>query len=143
MCIIAINVLRWNQWEPNLLWQDWRTQPLTFAFFFLSTFNSWVWVLALLGYAGQYCNRGSKILSYANQAVYPFYILHQTAIVIIGFYVIQTPDDMSLKFLFILLVTFVICLLTYHLFIRPYNFMRFLFGMKPLVKNQPSTVNHQ
>jgi TonB-dependent SusC/RagA subfamily outer membrane receptor len=89
-----------------------------------------MWVFTSLGYGKQYLNRGSRILTYANTAVYPFYILHQTVIVIIAFYVVQTNDEASLKFLFLLFACFFITILIYHLFIRPFNIMRFLFGMK-------------
>ncbi len=129
--IITINVLRWNGWEPFDMWENWITKPQTYLFIALGNINAWSWVLASLGYGRKYLNHKSKWLSYSNQAVYPFYILHQTVIVIIGYYVIQTPDAVPFKYLFLIGVCFVICILTYHLFIRPYNVMRFLFGMKP------------
>ena len=128
--IILIDIIRWNGWEPFSFAGNWEESPLTYLYLGLLNFNTWMWVFSSLGYGKAYLNRKSKYLSYANTAVYPFYILHQTVIVIIAYYVVQTTDDISLKLLFILISCFSITVLIYHLFIRPYDRMRFLFGMK-------------
>ena len=128
--LMIINIVRWNGWEPKLLWSDWLEQPMTYGFIGLLNLNSWLWVLALLGYGKRYLNKGSSLLSYCNKAVYPFYILHQTVIVVIGYYVVQTPDDAALKFLFLLLACFMVTGSLYHLYIRPFKFMRAAFGIK-------------
>jgi len=128
--ILTINMLRWNGWEPFDVWENWISKPQTYFFIALVNLNSWFWVLSSIGYGKKYLNRKSKLLTYCNKAVYPFYILHQTIIVIIGYYVVQTPDDPSFKYWFLLLVCFALCVLTYHLCILPYGLMRFLFGMK-------------
>jgi peptidoglycan/LPS O-acetylase OafA/YrhL len=62
--------------------------------------------------------------------VYPFYILHQTVIVVLAYYVVKTSDTILAKYLFILILTFLITMAIYHLFIRPYKIIRFLFGAK-------------
>ncbi|MFY0599449.1 MAG: acyltransferase family protein [Cyclobacteriaceae bacterium] len=135
--ILLINMLRWNGWEPFDIWENWIEKPQSYIFIAFVNFNSWMWVFAFLGYGKMYLNRKSKLLDYANSAVYPFYILHQTVIVIIAYYVVRTKDDASLKLLFLLIVCFSITLMIYHLFIRPSNVMRFLFGMK----RKPTFVN--
>lgn len=93
---------------------------------------AWAWVLSAIGYGKKYLNRRHRVLGYLNQAVYPFYILHQTIIVILVYYVVQTRDTIGLKYSFIVGVTFVVTTGIYHLFIRPFPLMRWLFGMKPL-----------
>lgn len=133
--ILFINVVRWNGWEPFDRWEDWIVKPQTYLYIAIINLNAWAWVFSCLGYGKKYLNKKSKLLSYSNQAVYPFYILHQTVIVIIGYYVIQTPDNTAFKYVFLLLVCFAICMLFYHLFIRPNNFIRFLFGMKKKVEH--------
>lgn len=125
-----INVLRWNAWEPFNPGINWRENPASYLYLGLLQVHSWMWVLASLGYGRKYLNRSGKRLSYANSAVYPFYILHQTVIVILAFYVVQTQDDLWVKFTFLFSLSFLSIILIYHLFIRPYNFIRYLFGMK-------------
>ncbi len=130
LSILLINIIRWNGWEPFDIWENWIEKPQTYFFISLVNFNSWMWVFVSLGYGKKYLNKGSRLLNYMNTAVYPFYILHQTVIVIIAYYVVGTKDEVSLKLLFLLIVCFSIIVTTYHLFIFPYNTMRFLFGMK-------------
>ena len=112
------------------MWKNWIEKPQTYFYIAFLNINSWMWVLTCLGYGKKYLNIKSKLLAYCNQAVYPFYILHQTVIVIIGYYVVQTPDNTAFKYFFLLLVCFVICWMFYHLFIQHSNVLRFMFGMK-------------
>ncbi len=130
LSILVINTMRWNGAEPYDLWENWIELPQTYLYIALLNFNSWFWVFAFLGYGKKYLNKGSKLLKYSNEAVYPFYILHQTVIVIIGYYVVQTTDNIVLKYCFLLGVCFVLCVMIYHLFIRPFSVMRFVFGIK-------------
>lgn len=138
LTILCINIIRWNGWEPFDIWQNWKEKPQTYIFIALLNFNTWMWVFTCLAYGKQYLNKGSKLLNYANTAVYPFYIMHQTVIVIIAYYVVGTSDEASLKFMFLLIVCFFIIIAIYHLFIRPYNMIRFLFGMKKSTETQIS-----
>ncbi len=93
--------------------------------------GTWGWLLAILGFGSQYLNRNSRFLSYANEAVLPFYILHQTVIISIGFYVVQWSAGVGLKYLTISTTSFVVIMLVYELLVRRINILRFLFGMKP------------
>lgn len=129
-CLVWINILRWNAWEPFSPGIDWEAGLSSYLYLGLLNIHSWMWVLTSLGYGKKYLNRPSRILTYANTAVYPFYILHQTLIVILAFYTVQTNDPIIFKFFFLLFLAFISILLIYHLLIRPYNFIRFLFGMK-------------
>lgn len=129
--ILLINYLRWNKLEPWLVFDDFKHAPGTYFFLAFSAICAWMWVFAIVGYGKKYLNRKSPVLSYINEAVYPFYILHQTVIVLIAYYLVQTGDDVGLQYAFIVVVTFVISMGIFHLFIRPYGLMRWLFGMKP------------
>lgn len=130
LSILIINALRWNGLEPFQLWSNWKDMPQTYMYIALLNFNSWMWVFVCVGYARKYLNKTSKLLTYSNRAVYPFYILHQTVIVIIAYYVVQTPDEAAFKYVFLLVTCFSICLIIYHLFILPFKFVRFTFGIK-------------
>jgi peptidoglycan/LPS O-acetylase OafA/YrhL len=98
-------------------------------------------VLALVGYGKKYLNRKHRVLDYLNQAVYPFYILHQTVIVILAYYIVQTRNESILsKYIYTVGITFFITVGIYHLLIRPYNLTRFLFGMKPKRNAKPTVL---
>lgn len=132
--LVSINYVRWNDIEPWDVIKDYENNWRTYAFMGLQAVSGWMWVLTAVGYGKKYLNRPSPALNYINQAVYPFYILHQTVIVILAFYVVRAPDGVGLKYLFTVVATFFISMSVFHLFIKPYPVMRFLFGMKPLPK---------
>jgi peptidoglycan/LPS O-acetylase OafA/YrhL len=88
-------------------------------------------VFTAIGYGKRYLNKQHRVLDHINQAVYPFYILHQTVIVILVYYVVQTNDTILMKYLFTVVVSFLATVSIYHVLVKPYNVMRFLFGMKP------------
>jgi peptidoglycan/LPS O-acetylase OafA/YrhL len=89
-------------------------------------------VFTLIGFASAYLSFNHSILSYANEAVYPFYILHQTVMVVIGFYIVQWPLGIASKYILISMGTFLICWLIYEFIIRRNNILRLLFGLKLL-----------
>ncbi|MFV5703316.1 acyltransferase family protein [Flavobacterium sp. XS2P12] len=122
---LFINYLRWNDKEP-----DWDISTVNILFIFLLALSAWFWVTAFLGYGKKYLNFTNKFLQFSNEAIYPFYILHQTFIVIIAYYVIQTQDDIISKYLFLTFVTLILSIGFYVFLIKPYKITRFLFGMK-------------
>ncbi|NLT50618.1 MAG: hypothetical protein GXX85_06865, partial [Ignavibacteria bacterium] len=99
------------------------------------------WVLAISGYGKKYLNTKSAFLQYSNEGIYPFYILHQTVIIFIGYYFMQFSNSILGGFFTISLLSFIITVLIYILAVRPFNFMRFLFGMKPLKKAAAPELN--
>jgi len=105
----------------------------------LCTLNVWCMLFAIFGFAIQYLTKKSKWLSYANEAVYPFYILHQTAILGIIYYIGDWNINIFIKFIIVVTGTTLICWVLYHFFIRKIQLLRFLFGMRltPKTKKQP------
>lgn len=96
--------------------------------------DAWLFVLAIVGFSAQHLRRPAAWLAYANEAVLPFYVLHQTVLLTVGYYVVRLPIADVLKWLIIMPTSFAVCLLLYELLIRRINWLRFLFGMKPLAK---------
>lgn len=127
--IIGINYFRWNDKQPWDIISNWQSDWKTYAFLALYPATAWFWVFAIIGYGKKYINKKHRILNYVNEAVYPFYILHQTVIVILAYYVVQVSDSMLSKYVFIVIATFALSMLIYHLIIRQNNILRYLFGM--------------
>ena len=128
--IILINYRRWNDIDMQNVINNWGANPLTYLYLSIYPIIAWSWVLALVGYGKKYLNNTHRALPYINRAVYPFYILHQTVIVILAYYVVKTTDSIESKYFFIVTVTFIVCMAAFHLLIQPYKITRFLFGMK-------------
>jgi glucan biosynthesis protein C len=93
---------------------------------------AWCWVLAILGFGMKRLNFSTPVLQHANEAVLPFYILHQPVLLCVGFFVVQWAIPDLQKWLIIMPTSFVIIMALYELLVRRFNVMRVLFGMKPL-----------
>ena len=102
---------------------------------------SWCWVLAILGYGMKHLNFNKSILPYANEAVLPFYILHQPVLLYVGYFVVRWAVHPALKFVLIDAISFTIIMTLYELVVRKFNLLRFLFGMKLLTR--PTTAHIQ
>lgn len=99
-------------------------------------FAPWFFVIAILGYGRQFLRSSNKFLKYTGEASYPYYILHQSIIVIIGFYVVRWQLGIAAKYVIILVAAIAVTALLYELLIKRFNFLRFLFGMKRLKKEK-------
>ncbi len=100
----------------------------------LYCFMSWGWILTALGFASLHLNFTTPFLKYANEAVLPFYIMHQTVLLIIGYFVVQWQVPDFAKWVIIASTSFAIIMLLYEFLVRRVNVLRFLFGMKVLPK---------
>jgi hypothetical protein len=98
-------------------------------FFVIRITFAWSGVLFILWLGNRYLNRDSKYRKDLNDLVLPFYILHQTVLIVVGFFIIQLELDVLMKFLLIFSLSFV-SIIILLLIIREENTLRFLFGMK-------------
>jgi glucan biosynthesis protein C len=96
----------------------------------IQALNTWCWLLAILGLGARFLTPTNRFLQYSNEAVLPFYILHQTVIIVIGFYVVQWNTGVGLKYLVISTTSFAGIMLIYELLVRRINILRFVFGMR-------------
>lgn len=90
----------------------------------------WSFVITILGYGQIWLNTKSTLVQKLNEAIYPFYILHQTVIVVFAYYIVQLDATISLKLLLLLITTFPVIILIYRYLIYPFKITRVLFGMK-------------
>lgn len=96
----------------------------------LKVANLWLWVLICFGYGAKYLNKPSKTLAYANESVYPFYILHQTVTICLAYFLLDLKWGLLPKGTVLLLGTFGISWLLYEFLIRRWKWLRPLFGLK-------------
>lgn len=92
--------------------------------------GGWVCILGFFGLSQQYLTRRSPVLDYGNEAVLPFYILHQTVIQTVGFFVLQWALPDPIEWAVVVIISFAAILIIYEFLIRRWNIMRILFGMK-------------
>ena len=105
--------------------------------------SGWLWIITILGFASgsDKNSRASaatkavpsvlnRVGSYTSEAVLPFYVLHQTVIVLLAFYIVDWQISATLKYLIICLISLVVILAIYDVAVRRTRPTRFLFGMK-------------
>lgn len=92
--------------------------------------NLWAWIITIFGFAATNLNRQSRTIAYANRAVYPFYILHQTITILLGYWLYDKDLILIIKFGIMLIGTFGFSWLIYEFVIRRFKLFWPLFGLK-------------
>lgn len=106
----------------------------------LMTLYAWSMIVLLLGLAQRFLNRKSRLLAYLTEAIFPYYILHQTIIVIAGYYLTQMALGAWSEFALVLVITVGGCALVHEYAIRRTVWLRPLFGLKARAA-QPSAAS--
>lgn len=101
---------------------------LLYAALLLRPLYSWSVMVMLLGLARRYANRGGPALTYLTGAVFPYYILHQTIIVVVGYWFTIHEAPLLIEAGTIIAATFLGCALGYEI-IRRAGPLRVLFGL--------------
>jgi len=98
----------------------------------LRAFNMWFWIVGILGMGRRFLFFSNGILRYVTEATYPFYILHMTVIVLIGFPVMHWKTGIASRYSIVVIASTAATIIIYELFVRPWRVSRCLFGMKPV-----------
>ena len=107
-----------------------------YYYLIVSVCVAWFVGLATLGFSFKYLSHNSKFRKYANEAIYPFYLLHQPIILLIGFYMKDLEMNIVVKAIYLTVLSFTASVGIYLFLIRPFNFMRVMFGLKARKKEQ-------
>lgn len=123
--LVSTALLYWcwySEWAPEgLAWQGYRV---------LRALNVWCWLLALLGLGRRHLSFNHPFLKYATEAVYPWYIMHQTVIVMIGYYVARWNLGLWWKYAVVLAAMTIVTGALHEFIIRRSRVLRPLFGLK-------------
>jgi peptidoglycan/LPS O-acetylase OafA/YrhL len=98
----------------------------------LANVFTWNWLLVFLAYGRQHLSFSNGLLRWARDASYPIYILHQTVIIVIAWFVIREPWAPWTKYWVVLGATLLTCVVLYE-GIRRITVLRYAFGMKAAV----------
>lgn len=113
----------------QLYWWLWKTMDSHVLIAVLKIVMIWSIILAIFGYSAKFLNKASRLLTYRNEAVYPFYIIHYTLVLLIGFWLMNNPMPLFLKFMIMLVGTFGGSWMFFEVIKRVW-FLRLLFGLK-------------
>lgn len=77
-------------------------------------FIGWLSILVLLAVGKRKLNKRTGFTDYFNQASYPVYILHQSILVALAYYVVQISDTLLVQVFGICIGSFLLTVLAYH-----------------------------
>jgi hypothetical protein len=100
------------------------------AFALVSAVNTMAWLFTVVGFANRYLTQRPAFLAEATEAVYPFYMLHQTVTVIAVYWLLSFDVPPVLGFVIAATATFAITWAIYAGLVRPFAAVRPLFGLK-------------
>lgn len=90
----------------------------------------WSALLAIFGWGHRLLNRPMAWLPYATEAVYPWYVLHQSLIVVIAYWLVPMRLGPWWEPALVIAGTVLGCLLLHEFVIRRFALLRPLFGLK-------------
>lgn len=96
----------------------------------ISMVIAYSWIMFFLALFARKMNFNHRLLIPANISILPIYVLHQTLIIVFGFYIVQWEMPIGLKFLCIVLTAIPASILLYKV-IQTNKATRFVFGLKP------------
>jgi peptidoglycan/LPS O-acetylase OafA/YrhL len=101
---------------------------------FVYATDTWCAIAAVLGFGAKHLNRGGPALRYLTMGVFPFYLVHQTLIVVMAHHLAKLNLPQPLEAAILIVLTFAGCFATYEI-VRRIPGVRILFGLK----GQPAT----
>ena len=114
------------------IWLRWVREggmPLWLYAGFAYGFYQWLCIVAVLGFARRWLNRDSAVRRYLTDAIFPYYIVHQTAIIVIAHALRGSGISAGLEAAIILGGTAASCIVTFEI-VRRVAWLRPLFGLK-------------
>ena len=100
---------------------------------FFTIIQAWGLIAGLIGFADHYWNKDAPLRNYLALGVFPFYIIHQTVIVIVGYFLIINRVPVFTQAVIVTVFTLASCWLFYELVLR-LGPAKALFGLQ----HQPS-----
>jgi len=97
----------------------------------------WFCIIAVLGFAPLWLNRDGSARRYLTDAVFPYYIVHQTAIILIAHQLRGFGLSAPVEATIVISGTLASCAVTYEM-VRRLGLLRPLFGLKPGIHHAPS-----
>lgn len=96
--------------------------------------NGWLWILAIIAWAQYWFTFNHPLLKYLNSGIYCFYVLHQTLIISIAYFVVPRRLGAILEPLLIILTVALACVVLFEI-VKRLPVLPILFGVRR--RNKP------
>jgi len=90
----------------------------------------WCWTAFTLYIGIRFLNFSSRVLRYSQEAIVPFFVVHQPVIIIVAYFVVQLDAALVPKLLMVVIGSFLVSLALYQFVISRVGIFRVAFGMK-------------
>ncbi|MBR1122569.1 acyltransferase family protein [Bradyrhizobium lablabi] len=100
-------------------------------------FYQWLCMVAVLGFARRWITKDSAIRRYLTDAIFPYYIVHQTAIIMIAHALRGSGLSAWQEASIVISGTAMACIVTYEI-VRRVALLRPLFGLKMAAASEPA-----
>ena len=98
--------------------------------------DQWAFIAAILGFGARHLNHGGPVLRYLTVGVFPFYIVHQTVIVVVGHHLAQLHLPLAAEAGLLIAATLALCFLAYEV-ARRSGWFGLLLGVRPQAAKRP------
>jgi peptidoglycan/LPS O-acetylase OafA/YrhL len=115
---------------PVMTWGLDSSYPQFYLILGLTTIIAFCYTLTMLFVGMRFLDFTNRWLRYGQEAALPFFVLHQPAIIVIAFFVVQWNLGLLPKLVIVVVSSFVLALGLYELLIRRIRPLQILFGMK-------------
>lgn len=109
--------------------------------YWISGLNTWLGIATALAWSYTLLNRPWRWLPYAREAVYPWYVLHQSILIALAFWLVPLKLGGVVEPLLVILGTVLGCALLHELLIRRSAWLRPFFGLPHRPRNAPPLRN--
>lgn len=92
-------------------------------------FTIWVSLLTFIGFGKRYLNFQTNFLSYFSHASFSVYIVHQTYVAIIAYFILKLIKIFAFQYITIVFLALIFSLITYKL-LNHFKVFKLMFGIK-------------
>jgi len=135
--LASVLTLTWNNWDAISEAETWLFPARVGRVLYFT-----VMILCLLAWAQALASKNWRGLTYLTEAIFPYYILHQTIIVMAGFWLTRQGLGVWTEFSALMAATIIGCVIG-HEIIRRVPWLRPLFGLKRLSKGRQRQSHYQ
>lgn len=131
---LAVAICAWAGWSMYV-WTYRHDTPvpspqLKLLMRFVFATDTWCAIVAILGFGAKHLmNKGGPVLRYLTLGVFPFYLVHQTLIVVMAHHLAKLSLPQGLEGAILVVATFAGCFATYEI-VRRIPGVRILFGLR-------------
>jgi len=103
---------------------------LDFIWWGLFALCGWCWTAFILSIGIRYLNFSNRSLQYGQEAIVPFFVVHQPVIIFISYFVVQWDISLIPKLVIVVLGSFLLSISLYHFVVKRMGILSVAFGMK-------------